>query len=130
MSPPYGYAIVVAGPEDVAGLIHGLLKIQDAGERDEAGRSVAAVCDRIADDARQADPVLDEYRKASPAAQLVLLPVLGRIGGTKALALIREAVAGADRSVATVAARHSSTGQIPPWPTTSRAWPRRLPTAT
>jgi len=85
-----------AGPEDVAGLIHGLLKIQDARERDGAGRSVAAVCARIADDARQADPVLDEYRKAAPAEQLVLLPVLGQIGGTKALALIREAVAGAD----------------------------------
>ena len=86
----------VAGPEDVAGLIHGLLKIQDAGERDEAGRAVAAVCARIADDARQADPVLDEYRKAAPAEQLVLLPVLGRIGGTKALGLVREAVADPD----------------------------------
>ncbi len=86
----------VAGPEDVAGLIHGLLKIQDAGERDEAGRAVAAVCARIADDARQADPVLDEYHKAAPAEQLVLLPVLGQIGGTKALTLVRDAVAGAD----------------------------------
>ncbi len=57
---------------------------------------VAAVCARIAADARQADPVLDEYRKAAPAEQLVLLPVLGQIGGPKALALIREAVAGAD----------------------------------
>jgi HEAT repeats len=86
----------VAGPEDVARLIHGLLKIQDAGERDEAGRAVAAVCARIADDARQADPVLDAYHKAAPAEQLVLLPVLGRIGGTKALGLVREAVADPD----------------------------------
>jgi len=86
----------VAGPEDVAGLIRGLLKIRDAGERTEAGRSVATVCSRIADDASQADPVLDEYRKAAPAEQLVLLPVLGQIGGSKALALVREAVAGAD----------------------------------
>ena len=44
MSPPYGYAIVVAGPEGVAGLIHGLLKIQDAGERDEAGRLPSPPC--------------------------------------------------------------------------------------
>ncbi|HMF38483.1 MAG TPA: hypothetical protein VKF17_17715 [Isosphaeraceae bacterium] len=86
----------VARPEDGTDLIHGLLKIQDAGERDEAVRAVAAVCARIADDARQADPVLDEYRKASPAEQLVLLPVLGRIGARKALGLIREAVAGPD----------------------------------
>ena len=58
--------------------------------------AVAAVCARIADEARQADPVLDEYRKAAPAEQLVLLPVLGQIGGTKALGLIREAVADPD----------------------------------
>ena len=47
----------VAGPDDVAGMIRGLLKIQDAGERDEAGRAIAAVCSRVADEARQADPV-------------------------------------------------------------------------
>ena len=86
----------VAGPEDVASLIHGLLKIQDAGERDEAGRAVAAVCARAADEARQADPVLDEYHKAASTEQLVLLPVLGRIGGAKVLGLVREALADPD----------------------------------
>lgn len=86
----------VAGPEDIAGLIRGLLKIHDAGERDEAGRAVAAVCARVADESRQAEPVLAEYRGASPAEQLVLLPVLGQIGGTKALGLIRDAVASPD----------------------------------
>jgi HEAT repeat protein len=85
----------VAGPEDIAGLIRGLLKIHDAGERDEAGRAVA-VCVRVADESRQAEPVLAEYRGASPAEQLVLLPVLGQIGGTKALGLIRDAVASPD----------------------------------
>ncbi len=86
----------VAGPEDVVSLIHGLLKIRDGGERDEAGRAVAAVCARAADEARQADPVLDEYHKVAAAEQLVLLPVLGRIGGAKVLRLVREAVADPD----------------------------------
>ena len=86
----------VAGPDDVAGMVRGLLKIHDAGERNEAGWAIAAVCSRIADEAKQADPVLAEYRKAPAAEQLVLLPVLGRIGGPAALALVREAVAGPD----------------------------------
>jgi HEAT repeat protein len=86
----------VAGPEDVAGMTRGLLKIKDPGECDEAGRAIAAVCSRIADEAQQADPVLAEYHKAPAAEQIVLLPVLGRIGGSKTLDLVREAVAGPD----------------------------------
>ena len=112
-------------------LIHGLLKIRDAGERDEAGRAVAAVCAGAPTRLDQADPVLDEYHKAAPAEQLVLLPVLGRIGGAKVLRLVREAVADPDpKRRESAATRHSSTGPIPPWPTTSPAWPSRLPTAT
>ena len=60
--------------------------------RDEPSRPSA----RAADEARQADPVLDEYHKAAPAEQLVLLPVLGRIGGAKVLRLVRETMANPD----------------------------------
>ncbi len=86
----------VAGPEDAASLIRALLKIRDAGERDEAGRAVAAVCGRMVDDSQQADPVLTAYGNVSGEDQLLLLPVLGRIGGKKVLAVVREAVASSD----------------------------------
>ena len=95
--PPQGHLWPWAtwpAPTTSRAMVRGLFKIHDAGERDEAGRAIAAVCSRIADEAKQADPVLAEYRKAPAAEQLVLLPVLGRIGGPTALALIREAVAG------------------------------------
>jgi HEAT repeat protein len=88
----------VASPEDVGGMIKGLLAIKDAGERDEAGRALAAVCARTAEEDRQAEPVLAAYRQATPADQLVLVPVLGRIGGAEALALVRETVASADKA--------------------------------
>jgi HEAT repeat protein len=88
----------VASPEDVGGLIKGLLAIKDAGERDEAGRAVAAVCGRAADESRQAEPVLSAYDKASPAQQLLLLPILGRLGGEKSLTLVRQAVSSPDEA--------------------------------
>lgn len=88
----------VAGPEDASGMIKGLLAIKDAGERAEAGRAVAAVCARAADEARRADPVLTAYDQATAAERSLLVPVLGRIGGAKALVLVREAVASQDEA--------------------------------
>jgi HEAT repeat protein len=82
----------VAGPDDVPGMIRGLLKITDPGERDEAGRAIAAVCRRISDDLQQAEPVLTVYDKSPEENQIVLLRVLGRIGGPTALRVIRESM--------------------------------------
>jgi HEAT repeat protein len=106
----------VAGPDDVSGMVRGLLKIHDASERDEAGRAIAAVCTRIGDEAKQADPVLAAYRDAPASEQILLLPVLGRIGGPNALALIREAIAGSDN-----ARRDSGYQALFNWPTVSAA---------
>jgi HEAT repeat protein len=88
----------VAGPDDVPGMIRGLLKITVAAERDEAGRAIAAVCRRISDEAQQADPVLAEYEKSPEADQIVLLRALGRIGGVRALTVIRESMAASNPS--------------------------------
>ena len=86
----------VAGPDDVSGMIRGLFKIHDAGERDEAGRAIAAVCSRIADEARQADPVLAEYRKHPQAEQIVSCPSWDGSAAPAALALVRQAMAEPD----------------------------------
>jgi HEAT repeat protein len=88
----------IAGPENLPGMILGLLKIRDAGERDEAGRAIAEVSTRVADEARRADPVLAVYEKTPAAEQAMLLPVLGRIGGPAALALVRRALADNDQA--------------------------------
>jgi HEAT repeat protein len=87
----------IAGPNDIPGMVRGLLKIKDAGERNEAAWAIASVCSRIADDAKRAEPVLAVYHEAPTAEQIALLPVLGRIGGAEAVALVREAIAGPDK---------------------------------
>jgi hypothetical protein len=86
----------VAGADDVAAMIRGMLRMKDAGERGDAERAIAQVCSRIAGEEQQADPVLAVYGRSSEAEQVVLLTVLGRIGGSKALVLVRDAVASSD----------------------------------
>ncbi len=92
----------LAGPDDVAGMIRGMMRIQDpriipaAGELEDAEKAITSVCLRIPESAEQAEPVLAVYATASEAERNALLPVLGRIGGTKALALIRAALAEGD----------------------------------
>ncbi|WP_168222110.1 HEAT repeat domain-containing protein [Aquisphaera giovannonii] len=92
----------VASPEDLPAILSGILKIGDDGQRDEAARAVASICDRVPDESRRADEVLRAYRNASASEQTRLLAVLGRVGGSGALALVREAASGtdADRRVA------------------------------
>jgi HEAT repeat protein len=106
----------VAGPRDVLGLIKGLLKIADPAERDEAGRAVAAVCARDADDSRRALPVLNEYRNADSEHKDLLLPVLGRIGGDDSLAVVREALASPD-----IAHRKTARQALFNWPDSAAA---------
>ena len=86
----------VATPKDVPDMLRGYLKIRESGERDEASRAIAEVCERAADQTNQAEPVLTAYRKASATDQIALLPVLGRIGGPKALDLVRQAATSSD----------------------------------
>ncbi|MGO9598639.1 MAG: HEAT repeat domain-containing protein [Isosphaeraceae bacterium] len=87
---------LVAAAKDVPGMLRGYLKIRESGERDEASRAIAEVCARAADQTNQAEPVLAVYRGASAADQIALLAVLGRIGGPKALDLVRQAAASSD----------------------------------
>jgi HEAT repeat protein len=87
----------VAGAADIPAMVQALLAIKDGGERDEAAASVAAVCGRIADEAKQAEPVLAVYNKASDSDQRSLLPLIGRIGGPDALAVVRAALTAGDQ---------------------------------
>ena len=101
----------VAGAGDVAAMIRGLLLMKDTGERAEAERAIAQVCSRIAGEEQQADPVLAVYQRSREPEQIVLLTVLGRIGGPKALAVVRDAVASAD-----VARREKAIQALCDWP--------------
>jgi len=86
----------LAGDEDVAGMLKGLIRSSEGGERDEAEKAIAAVCARIPDDTRRVDVVLAVYQNSSNADRVIILPVLGRIGSDRALQTVRAAIASSD----------------------------------
>ncbi len=82
----------LAGPGDVGPMVRAMLKAEDGRARDEAERAIMRVCERIADPARRAAPVLEAIAETDDASQVQVLPLLGRIGGPEALKLIRRAM--------------------------------------
>ncbi|MFQ6130650.1 MAG: HEAT repeat domain-containing protein [Armatimonadota bacterium] len=86
----------LAQPDDVAGMIRGMMRIEDPGELDNAQQAITSVCRRIVERGEQAEPVLAVYGNAGERERNALLPLLGRIGGAQALSLIRAALAGGD----------------------------------
>ena len=86
----------LAQAKDAAALFKGLMKAAPGEERDEAEKTMAAAGMRTPDKDRQADTVFELYRGASGPDQLALLQVLGRIGGPKALEVIKTALASSD----------------------------------
>jgi len=86
----------LAQPSDLPALSRGLFKTAAGAEREEAEKTMTATCARVTGAGKQADPVLDLYRAASPSERLMLLPVLGRIGGAKALEVVKPALASTD----------------------------------
>lgn len=84
----------LASERDVQDMVFAMFGLKDPGERDETEKAITAVCNRIPDEDRQAEPVLDLYQRlASRQSTTALLPVLGRIGGAKSLDAIRTALA-------------------------------------
>jgi HEAT repeat protein len=81
---------------DVPGMVKVLLKIEDARERDDTQKAITSVCTRVPDENQRGDPVLAVYATANQADKNVVLPVLGRIGGPKALEQVRVALASGD----------------------------------
>ncbi len=82
----------LAEPKDVAALVKLLLGTPKGRERDDAEKAIVLVCGRIEERDRQADPILEELAQAGQEQRCVLLPLVGRIGGGKALDAIREAM--------------------------------------
>jgi HEAT repeat protein len=86
----------LAGPEQVPGLLQGVLGAEKGREREAAERAVALVCARIPEAGQQAQPVLAALSKLPKADQTALLPTLGRVGGPAALKTVEAAIAETD----------------------------------
>jgi HEAT repeat protein len=83
----------LADSKDVPGMVKALLKSEKGGERDDAERAIALVCGRVTEEEKRAEPVLAALAGAAEADKPALLPVLGRIGGKRALDAAKAALA-------------------------------------
>lgn len=84
------------GPEQVPGMVQGVLKAAAGGERDEAERALVTVCTQNRGKERAATVLLAQFQAADDSAQETLLTVLGRVGGGGAIAIVDGLIADAN----------------------------------
>lgn len=77
----------IADPKDLSALVAGVLKAAKGAERDAAERALVAVAIRIPEPEKRVEPVLAVVTSGN---KVDLLPLVGRIGGPKALTLAKE----------------------------------------
>jgi HEAT repeat protein len=82
----------VAEPKDIGAMLMLLLRTPNGRQRDDLEKAIVLVAGRIEEKDRQADPVLEELARVDEQQRSLLLPLLGRIGGRKALDSIHEAM--------------------------------------
>lgn len=68
-------------PEQLAGMLPGVLKAQRGGERDNAERHVAMVCARVENEEQRGKALIDALGTVPEADRDELLPLVGRVGG-------------------------------------------------
>lgn len=96
----------MGGPEQIPGMVAGLLASRSDAERSDADRAIVQVCKEHRDKDRAAAALLDRFKGADPTAREVLLPTLARIGGPAVLEIVDGLIAShdaADRKLGVVA---------------------------
>ncbi len=78
----------LAEPRDVPTLLQILLKAPKGKEREEAERTLVAVCEREPDPESRATPLLAALHVENEGEVVAVLPLLGRLGGAKARATV------------------------------------------
>ena len=109
-------ALKALGPmsreKDQPELIALLLGAEQEEERSAAQKSLVSLCSRITDPEKRADNILEAYMNAGPQGRASLLRVLGRIGGSKALATVAGETQSKDPDIRDAAIR-----ALADWPT-------------
>jgi len=97
----------IADPDksDIPRLVGLLLKTAPGRHRDEVERTIVIVCDKLPAGADHAELVLAALAKVKASEAPKYLPVLGRLGGPKALKRIEAALGDADPEVKQAAVR-------------------------
>ncbi|MCE9564796.1 MAG: HEAT repeat domain-containing protein [Planctomycetes bacterium] len=86
----------LATPEHLPGMIAAFLKTEKGKEREQAEQAIVAVAFQSMNTEKRAEPVLAAIKDTAKDRAAELLPLLGRLGGTDARKVVREAVAGTD----------------------------------
>jgi HEAT repeat protein len=89
----------LAEPEHLAAMTKAVMKVSKGVERDDMERTVVLICGKIVESEKRPDPVLAVYLDSAAADKPALLPLMGRLGGPRALALIRSALAGTETAL-------------------------------
>ncbi len=95
----------IGEPKEVPALVKMLLAAKLPENRGKLERTIWLICKRIGDPQQRANPVLPALAGASEADLCVLLPLLGRIGGDKALAAIKPQMASKNAKLQEAAVR-------------------------
>lgn len=96
----------MGGPEQIPGMVAGLLAARTDAERSDADRAIVQVCKEHRSKDLAAAALLDRFKVADPAAREVLLPTLARVGGPAVLEIVDGLIASpeaADRELGLVA---------------------------
>lgn len=97
----------IADPDktDIPRLVKLLSTTERGQHADEVEKTILVVCDRLSSNTDHAKPVLDALAQVDPTEMPKYLPLLGRLGGPKALAIIQDALAAKDPKVQAAAVR-------------------------
>jgi hypothetical protein len=95
--------------KDLIGIV---LSSEDGDVRDVARRSLVSVCARRPDPEKRAEALLDAYAGGNREERRLLLPVIGRVGGKGALALVSSEVRNRSSDL-----RDEAVRSLAEWPT-------------
>ena len=97
----------IADPDktDIPRLVKLLLRTEPGEHRDEVEKTILIVCDKLPEGADRSELVLASLVKADSSQKPKYLPVLGRLGGAKALAMIETGLDDKEPSVREAAVR-------------------------
>ena len=86
----------LARPEHLPAMARLALKAPDNRQAEAVQNAIVAACNRLADPAKQTDPLLAVYATLDDNDKRTLLPTIGRLGGPAALKIVETAIANAD----------------------------------
>ncbi len=90
---------IMATAKDVDTLVALLCGTAPGAEREAAGRAVWMACQKVAEPAGRAAPLLRAFQKTDASGQCAILPSLARLGGAESLVAVHAAMRSKDSAV-------------------------------